>query len=159
MAGYSEDGRISYFSRRGYYFFAKTKYCGSAGKVGETSGKTSSQLQYVIKYTGKFYDPKQYEEVPIRSDANGTILKLKDIAKVEFGAMNYGMVSKTDGRPSASIMMKQRPGSNASEVIKNVKAKWRILKRHLSHRVWNTTWPTMSPDFGCIHRLCIAYSD
>ena len=96
----------------------KQNIAAAPGKVGETSGKTSSQLQYVIKYTGKFFDPKQYEEVPIRSDANGTILKLKDIAKVEFGAMNYGMVSKTDGRPSASIMMKQRPGSNASEVIK-----------------------------------------
>lgn len=106
----------------------KQNIAAAPGKVGETSGKTSSQLQYVIKYTGKFFDPKQYEEVPIRSDANGTILKLKDIAKVEFGAMNYGMVSKTDGRPSASIMMKQRPGSNASEVIKNVKAKMAELK-------------------------------
>ena len=106
----------------------KQHIAAAPGKVGETSGKTSSQLQYVIKYTGKFFDPKQYEEVPIRSDANGTILKLKDIAKVEFGAMNYGMVSKTDGRPSASIMMKQRPGSNASEVIKNVKEKMAELK-------------------------------
>ncbi|KUY19991.1 multidrug transporter AcrB [Elizabethkingia miricola] len=106
----------------------KQNIAAAPGKVGETSGKTSSQLQYVIKYTGKFFDPKQYDEVPIRSDANGTILKLKDIAKVEFGAMNYGMVSKTDGRPSASIMMKQRPGSNASEVIKNVKAKMAELK-------------------------------
>ncbi len=106
----------------------KQNIAAAPGKVGETSGKTSSQLQYVIKYTGKFFDPKQYDEVPIRADANGTILKLKDIAKVEFGAMNYGMVSKTDGRPSASIMMKQRPGSNASEVIKNVKEKLAELK-------------------------------
>ena len=106
----------------------KQNIAAAPGKVGETSGKTSSELQYVIKYTGKFFEPKQYEEIPIRADQTGTILKLKDIAKVEFGAMNYGMVSKTDGRPSASIMMKQRPGSNASEVIKNVKAKMEELK-------------------------------
>jgi hydrophobic/amphiphilic exporter-1 (mainly G- bacteria), HAE1 family len=106
----------------------KQNIAAAPGKVGETSGKTSSELQYVIKYTGKFFEPKQYEEIPIRADETGTILKLKDIAKVEFGAMNYGMVSKTDGRPSASIMMKQRPGSNASEVIKNVKAKMEELK-------------------------------
>lgn len=106
----------------------KQNISAAPGKVGETSGKTSSQLQYVIKYKGKFFEPKQYEEVPIRSDVDGTILKLKDIAKVEFGAMNYGMVSKTDGRPSASIMMKQRPGSNASEVIESVKAKMEELK-------------------------------
>jgi len=106
----------------------KQNISAAPGKVGETSGKTSSQLQYVIKYKGKFFEPKQYEEIPIRSDVDGTILKLKDIAKVEFGAMNYGMVSKTDGRPSASIMMKQRPGSNASEVIESVKAKMEELK-------------------------------
>ncbi|REC47209.1 efflux RND transporter permease subunit [Chryseobacterium pennipullorum] len=106
----------------------KQNISAAPGKVGETSGKTSSQLQYVIKYKGKFFEPKQYEEVPIRADVDGTILKLKDIAKVEFGAMNYGMVSKTDGRPSASIMMKQRPGSNASEVIESVKAKMEELK-------------------------------
>lgn len=106
----------------------KQNISAAPGKVGETSGKISSQLQYVIKYKGKFFEPKQYEEIPIRSDVDGTILKLKDIAKVEFGAMNYGMVSKTDGRPSASIMMKQRPGSNASEVIESVKAKMEELK-------------------------------
>nr|WP_297308667.1 efflux RND transporter permease subunit [uncultured Flavobacterium sp.] len=106
----------------------KQNISAAPGKVGETSGKTTSELQYVIKYGGKFFEPKQYEDIPIKSDAQGTILRLKDIAKVEFGAMNYGMVSKTDGRPSASIMMKQRPGSNASEVIENVKAKMTELK-------------------------------
>ncbi|WP_407404212.1 efflux RND transporter permease subunit [Chryseobacterium sp.] len=106
----------------------KQNISAAPGKVGESSGKTTSQLQYVIKYTGKFFEPKQYEEIAIRSNGEGTMLKLKDIAKVEFGAMNYGMVSKTDGRPSASIMMKQRPGSNASEVIANVKAKMEELQ-------------------------------
>lgn len=106
----------------------KQNISAAPGKVGESSGKKAGELQYVVKYRGKFFEPKQYEEIPIRSDEEGTILKLKDIAKVEFGAMNYGMVSKTDGRPSASIMMKQRPGSNASEVIKNVKDKMAELK-------------------------------
>lgn len=106
----------------------KQNISAAPGKVGESSGKKAGQLQYVVKYKGKFSEPKQYEEIPIRADKEGTILKLKDIAKVEFGAMTYGMVSKTDGRPSASIMMKQRPGSNASEVIQNVKDKMAELK-------------------------------
>lgn len=106
----------------------KQNIAAAPGKVGEGSGKINSQLQYVIKYTGKFFEPEQYQEVPLRANADGTILKLKDIADVEFGAMSYGMVSKTDGRPSASIMMKQRPGSNASEVIQNVKDKMAELK-------------------------------
>lgn len=98
------------------------------GKTGESSGKTVNELQYVLRYTGKFSEPVQYENIAIRSNSDGTILKLKDVADVEFGAMSYNMASKSDGSPSASIMIKQRPGSNASDVIKNIKAKMEELK-------------------------------
>ncbi|MDA6071009.1 efflux RND transporter permease subunit [Flavobacterium sp. AC] len=106
----------------------KQNISAAPGKVGEGSGQLDSQLQYVIKYGGKFYEPKQYEEIPLRANSDGTVLKLKDISKIELGSMSYGMVSKTDGKPSASIMLKQRPGSNASEVIASVKAKMAELK-------------------------------
>lgn len=98
------------------------------GRSGESSGKDVQMLQYVLKYTGKFYEPEQYRELVIRANADGSMLKLKDIAEVEFGSFSYAMVSKTDGRPSASIMIKQRPGSNAKEVIENVKKRMEELK-------------------------------
>ena len=100
------------------------------GKTGESSGKIRNALQYVLRYTGKFSEPRQYENIAIRSNSDGSILKLKDIATVEFGAMSYSMVSKSDGRPAASIMIKQRPGSNASEVIENIKLKMADLKKN-----------------------------
>jgi HAE1 family hydrophobic/amphiphilic exporter-1 len=106
----------------------KQNISAAPGKVGEASGQLDSQLQYVIKYSGKFFEPKQYEEIPLRANQDGTILRLKDISKIELGSMSYGMVSKTDGKPSASIMLKQRPGSNASEVIASVKAKMAELE-------------------------------
>jgi HAE1 family hydrophobic/amphiphilic exporter-1 len=106
----------------------KQNISAAPGKVGEGSGQMDNQLQYVIKYGGKFFEPGQYEEIPLRANSDGTILRLKDISKIEFGAMSYGMVSKTDGKPSASIMLKQRPGSNASEVIASVKEKMTELK-------------------------------
>lgn len=106
----------------------KQNISAAPGKVGEGSGQMNNQLQYVIKYGGKFFEPKQYEEIALRANPDGTILRLKDISNIEFGAMSYGMVSKTDGKPSASIMLKQRPGSNASEVIESVKAKMAELK-------------------------------
>ena len=106
----------------------KQNISAAPGKVGEGSGKLENQLQYVIKYGGKFFEPNQYEEIPLRANADGTILRLKDISNIEFGAMSYGMVSKTDGKPSASIMLKQRPGSNASEVIESIKEKMAELK-------------------------------
>jgi len=98
------------------------------GKSGESSDKAPQMLQYVLRYTGKFYEPKQYEDIVLRADKEGSILKLKDVAEVEFGVRNYNILSKEDGRPSAAIMLKQRPGSNAKEVIENVKKKMEQLK-------------------------------
>ncbi len=98
------------------------------GKTGESSGKSPQIQQYVLRYTGKFYEPEQYGNIVIRANNDGSVLRLKDVADVEFGSLEYNMVSKTDGSPSASIMMKQRPGSNASEVIENVKKRMAELK-------------------------------
>jgi HAE1 family hydrophobic/amphiphilic exporter-1 len=98
------------------------------GVAGENSGKEEQVKQYILKYSGKFNTPEEYENVVLRADPQGSILRLKDLAKVEFGTMSYSMVSKTDGRPSASIMIKQRPGSNARQVIADIKAKMAELK-------------------------------
>lgn len=99
------------------------------GVAGENSGKDTQVKQYVLKYSGKFNTPEEYKEVVLRAQQDGGLVKLKDIADVEFGTVSYDMVSKTDGRPSASIMVKQRPGSNASDVINNIKLKMEELKK------------------------------
>ncbi|MFZ4544814.1 MAG: efflux RND transporter permease subunit [Saprospiraceae bacterium] len=98
------------------------------GKVGESSGRKAQALQYVLKYTGKFNTPEEYENIIIKSNADGEVLKLKDVAQVEFGSQEYDVVSKENGKPSAAILIKQRPGSNASEVIRNIKKRMDELK-------------------------------
>lgn len=98
------------------------------GKTGESSDKRAQVMQYVLRYTGKFFEPEQYENIIIRANADGSFLKLKDVADIEFDSFSYHMDSKTDGRPSASIMLKQRPGSNAREVINNVKKRMKELE-------------------------------
>jgi HAE1 family hydrophobic/amphiphilic exporter-1 len=98
------------------------------GKTGVSSGRETQVLQYVLKYTGKLFEPVQYENIVLRSNPDGSMLKLKDVADIEFGTLEYDMASKSNGKPSASIMIKQRPGSNAQEVIKNIKAKVAELK-------------------------------
>ncbi len=99
------------------------------GKTGESSDKHPQMLQYVLRYTGKFFEPKQYENIVLRANEDGSLLKLKDIADIEFGSRNYGVLSKENGRPSAAIMLKQRPGSNAKEVIENVKKRMEALEK------------------------------
>lgn len=99
------------------------------GKAGESADRAPQVLQYVLRYTGKFFEPKQYENIVLRADPSGSILRLKDVADVEFGSLDYDVLSKTDGRPSAAIMLKQRPGSNAREIIANVKQRMAELKK------------------------------
>ena len=98
------------------------------GKIGESSGRKHQSLQYVLRYSGKFTKKEQYESIPIKANPNGQILRLKDIAEIEFGSLDYDVLSKENGKPSAAIILKQRPGSNASEVIENIKAKMASLK-------------------------------
>jgi HAE1 family hydrophobic/amphiphilic exporter-1 len=98
------------------------------GVAGENSGKGTEVKQYVLKYTGKFNSKEDYENLVLKAEKNGALVRLKDIADIEFGTVSYDMVSKTDGKPSASIMIKQRPGSNASEVIDHIKSKMAELK-------------------------------
>ncbi len=98
------------------------------GKIGESSGRKSQSLQYVLRYTGKLTQKEQYENLVVKVSDDGKMLRLKDIADIEFGSLDYDVLSKENGRPSAAIVLKQRPGSNASEVIEKIKSRLEYLK-------------------------------
>ncbi len=98
------------------------------GKIGESSGRKSQSLQYVLRYTGKLTQKEQYESVVVKVTPGGEMLRLKDVADIEFGSLDYDVLSKENGQPSAAIVLKQRPGSNASEVIANIKERLAFLK-------------------------------
>lgn len=99
------------------------------GKVGESSDKKAQALQYVIKYTGKYNTREEFENIAIKSTVDGQILRIKDIADVEFGTIYFDVEAKLNGKPCAAIMLKQLPGSNASEVIENVKLRMAEIKK------------------------------
>ncbi len=100
----------------------------SPGKTGESSGKRSQAFEYVLKYSGRFTTKEQYENVVLRSSPDGELLRLKDVASIEFGSSMYDIYSNLNGKPSAAIVLKQSYGSNASDVIKKVKAKMAEIK-------------------------------
>jgi hydrophobic/amphiphilic exporter-1 (mainly G- bacteria), HAE1 family len=99
------------------------------GKIGESSGRNSQSMQYVLRYTGKLTEKEQYENIVVKVTETGEMLRLKDLADVEFGSVEYDVLSKENGYPSAAILLKQRPGSNASEVIQNVKDRLEEMKQ------------------------------
>lgn len=101
----------------------------SPGRLGEASGKQSQAFEYVLKYSGRFTKKEDYENIIIKSDVGGQMLRLKDVADVEFGNAYYDLYSKLNGKPSAAIVIKQSYGSNASEVIKKIKEKLEDIKK------------------------------
>lgn len=101
---------------------------GSPGRLGTSSGKTSQTLEYVLSYKGRYNEPEEYKNIILRANAEGEILKLKDVADVELGSEYYDIYSNLNEYPSAAIVLNQSYGSNASTVIKNVKDKLEDLK-------------------------------
>lgn len=100
----------------------------SPGKTGESSGKRSQAFEYVLKYSGRFSTKEGYENIVVRATPDGQLLHLKDVADVDFSASAYNLYSTLNGKASAAIVLKQSYGSNASQVIKDVKAKMAEIK-------------------------------
>ena len=102
---------------------------GRPGRLGQASGKQSQALEYVLTYEGRYNKPEQYESIILRANKEGENLRLKDVATVELGSEFFDIYSNLDGHPSAAIVLKQTYGSNASDVIADVKAKLEELKK------------------------------
>ena len=93
------------------------------GRLGQSSGIDAQALEYVLVYQGQFNTPEQYREIIVRANEEGELIRLRDVADVELGSEFFDIYSNLDGKPSASIVLKQTLGSNASDVIAQVKEK------------------------------------
>ncbi|MDI1255281.1 MAG: efflux RND transporter permease subunit [Flavobacterium sp.] len=89
------------------------------GRFGENSKEA---FEYVIKYKGKLNKPLDYENIVIHSNSDGSVLRLKDVARVEFGSYTYGSSTRIDGKSGLNIGIFQLPGSNSSDVQIAIKA-------------------------------------
>lgn len=89
----------------------------ATGTLGEDSENT---YQYTLKYRGRYETSEEFGNIVIKSLANGEVLRLKDIAKVELGAQSYAYNSEINGHPRATCMVSQTAGSNANEIIQEI---------------------------------------
>ena len=88
------------------------------GTFGEQSDVA---YEYAMRYTGRLKTAEEFGNIIISSDANGNTLKLKDVAKIELGGLQYSVSMKNNNIPSVMGMVQQIAGSNANEIAKNVK--------------------------------------
>ena len=89
------------------------------GQFGENGDQA---FQYVMRYRGRLITPEEFDNIIIRSNKDGETLYLKDVARMELGRVSYGFKGKTNGAPSASAIIFQSAGSNATQVINGVLA-------------------------------------
>ncbi|MCM1483655.1 MAG: efflux RND transporter permease subunit [Muribaculaceae bacterium] len=84
------------------------------GSFGEQGNQT---FQYVMKYRGRLVQPEEFENIVIRANSNGEVLRLKDVADVELGRVTYGFHGGLNGRPGVTAIVFQTAGSNATQII------------------------------------------
>ena len=88
--------------------------------TGSLGAESENVYQYVLKYRGRLSEVADYENIVIKSTADGQVLRLKDVAKVEMGTVNYDQKNTTKGLPGASASITQIAGSNAANIIQQI---------------------------------------
>ena len=88
--------------------------------TGTLGAESDNTFRYVLKYRGRYEEVKDYENMVIRAESDGTVLRLKDVASIELGERSYDYVGMVNGHPGTTISISQTSGSNANEIIKEV---------------------------------------
>ena len=96
----------------------------SAGYVGQPIGSSANNdFQYTLNVKGRLSTSEEFGDIILRVEDQGKVLRLRDVAKIELGSAEYGVVSKLKGQPTAGIAVYQLPGSNSLDVSKGVRAR------------------------------------
>lgn len=101
----------------------------AAGALGAQPAPTATAFQLSVNTQGRLVTEEEFENIVIRSGANGEITRLKDIARIELGSSQYALRSLLNNQPAVAIPIFQRPGSNAIEISNEVRGKMDELKK------------------------------
>ena len=106
-----------------------------SGQIGGEPVPKGQEFTYTVRSQGRLTTPEEFGEVVIRANPDGSILRLKDVARVELGAQNFNFRSRYNGQPSAGFAVYQLPGSNAVAAAEGIRAKMEELKRRFPNDV------------------------
>lgn len=88
------------------------------GQFGESGDQS---FQYIMRYKGRLQTPDEFGDIVVRASSDGQVLRLKDVARLELGGLTYGFGTRSNGHPGVSAMIFQTAGSNATEIINDIK--------------------------------------
>ncbi len=98
------------------------------GSLGENS---QNVFQFTMKYRGRLKSQEEFDNLVIRSNSDGSVLRLKDVADVELGTISYAFEGETDGHPGVTFMMFQVAGANATEVNQRISDELDLMSKDL----------------------------
>src|SRR5437868_1458709 len=92
-----------------------------AGQVGAEPAPPGKEKTYVVRAQGRLQTPEEFGQVVVRSNPDGSVVRLKDVARIELGAQNYQQIGRVNGQPGCIVAIFQAPGSNAIAVADGVR--------------------------------------
>src|SRR6266511_3520490 len=100
-----------------------------AGQVGAEPAPKGKEMTYTLRAQGRLQTPEEFGQVVVRSNPDGSVVRLKDVARIELGALNYQQIARFTGQPAGILAVFQAPGSNALAVADGVKKTMEDLKQ------------------------------
>ncbi len=107
----------------------------AAGQVGQPPAPAGQAFQYTINTLGRLAVPEQFADMILKSDADGRVVRMRDVSEAELGALSYDQTCTLDGRPSVALSVYQLPGTNALETARGVKAKMEELRTKFTDEI------------------------
>ncbi len=102
----------------------------AAGQVGQPPSNPKQAYQISVRAIGRLTDPKEFENIILKSGTDGTLVRLKDVGRAELGAEDYGSLLRFDGHDAVGIGVTQLPGANALDVDKAAKIELQRLSKN-----------------------------
>ncbi|MEO7271852.1 MAG: efflux RND transporter permease subunit, partial [Vicinamibacterales bacterium] len=99
-----------------------------SGQVGANPAPSGQDMTYTVRSQGRLQTEAEFGAIAIRSNPDGSVIRLRDVARVELGALNYQQIGRVNGQPGCAIAVFQAPGSNALEVAEGVRAQMAQLQ-------------------------------
>ena len=92
-----------------------------SGQIGAQPAPSGQEMTYTVRAQGRLQTPEEFAAISVRSNPDGSVVRLKDVARIELGALNYQQIGRVNGQPGCAVAVFQTPGSNALEVADGVK--------------------------------------
>ncbi len=115
-----------------------------SGRLGDEPAPPGQEFTYTVRAQGRLLDAEEFGDIILRANPDGSMVRLKDVARIELGAQSYTQQATTNGAPAAVVLLYQNPGLTRSRQPTKPRRKWRSSPSTF-HPIWNRSWFSTPP--------------